>query len=64
MKVTTKQIRNAVKNLIIEKGIDNILNCHVTEVVEKLGCTYCDVQNAMSYFRYSPQQSKFRECYF
>nr|DAF20141.1 MAG TPA: hypothetical protein [Caudoviricetes sp.] len=64
MKSNTKQVRDAVKNLIIEKGANNILNLHITEVVEKIGCTYCDVQNAMSYFRYSPQQAKFRECYF
>lgn len=64
MKSNTKQVRDAVKNLIIEKGANNILNRHITEVVERIGCTYCDVQNAMSYFRYSPQQAKFRECYF
>ena len=64
MKSNTKQVRDAVKNLIIEKGANNILNRHITEMVEKIGCTYCDVQNAMSYFRYSPQQAKFRECYF
>ena len=61
MKSNTKQVRDAVKNLIIEKGANNILNLHITEVVERIGCTYCDVQNAMSYFRYSPQQAKFRE---
>ena len=64
MKSNTKQVRDAVKNLIIEKGANNILNRHITEVVERIGCTYRDVQNAMSYFRYSPQQAKFRECYF
>lgn len=64
MKSNTKQVRDAVKNLIIEKGANNILNRHITEVVERISCTYCDVQNAMSYFRYSPQQEKFRECYF
>jgi hypothetical protein len=64
MKSNTKQVRDTVKNLIIEKGANNILNRHITEVVERIGCTYCDVQNAMSYFRYSPQQAKFRECYF
>jgi hypothetical protein len=52
MKSNTKQVREAVKNLIIEKGANNILNRHITEVVERIGCTYCDVQNAMSYFRY------------
>lgn len=61
MKSNTKQVRDAVKNLIIEKGANNILNRHITEVVERIGCTCCDVQNAMSYFRYSPQQAKFRE---
>lgn len=64
MKSNTKQVRDAVKNLIIEKGANNILNRHITEVVERIGCTYCDAQNAMGYFRYSPQQAKFRECYF
>ena len=64
MKSNTKQVRDAVKNLIIEKGANNILNRLFTEVVESIGCTCCDVQNAMSYFRCSPQQAKFRECYF
>lgn len=47
MKSNTKQVRDTVKNLIIEKGANNILNRHITEVVERIGCTYCDVQNAM-----------------
>ena len=34
MKSNTKQVREAVKNLIIEKGANNILNRHITEVVE------------------------------
>lgn len=39
MKSNTKQVREAVKNLIIEKGANNILNRHITEVVERIGCT-------------------------
>lgn len=31
MKSNTKQVRDAVKNLIIEKGANNILNRHITE---------------------------------
>lgn len=64
MKANTKQVRTEVKKLIMKIGYRNILNRHVTEIVEKIGCTYCDVQNAMSYFKYSPQQEKFRNCYF
>lgn len=64
MKANTKQVRAAVKNLIMEKGGEKIFNFEITQLVEKIGCTYCDVQNAMSYFCYSPQQAKFRECYF
>lgn len=64
MKANTSQVRKAVKELIIKVGFKNIRNFHNTQIVEKLGCTYCDVQNAMSYFQYSPQQEKFRECYF
>lgn len=36
MKSNTKQVREAVKNLIIEKGANNILNRHITEVVERI----------------------------
>lgn len=64
MKTNKQQVRTAVKNLIIEKGFSSIINQHVNELVARLGCTHCDVQNAMDYFKYSPQQKKFRECYF
>lgn len=61
MKNKTKEVRTAVKNLIVKVGYDNITNQHINELVETVGCTYCQVQNAMSYFKYSSTQDKFRE---
>lgn len=59
----TTEIRKEVKSKAIEVGLNNILCGHMTEIAEKCGCGLCDVQNALSYFHYSPQQKAFREKY-
>lgn len=56
----TKQIRAEVKSIIIENGINNVLNCHLADVAKKCNCSICDTQNALRYFMYSPQQANFR----
>lgn len=52
MKATTKAARNEIKKLINAIGIDNILNKHITEIVNKTGCSYFECQNAMSYWQF------------
>ena len=52
MKQTTKIARTEYKRLLDTIGQENILNAHFTEIVERTGCSYCDLQNAVSYFKY------------
>ncbi|MER2108178.1 MAG: hypothetical protein ABS949_14690 [Solibacillus sp.] len=59
----TTEIRNAVKEIAMQVGLNNILNMHVTAIAEKHNCSCSTVQNAMNYFLYSPQQKAFREKY-
>ena len=60
MKMTTKEIRAEIKKLVISKGLDNILNADLNEIHDRTGVSYCDMQNAISYFRYSKQTAKYR----
>lgn len=58
--MTYKQVKAAVKNLIIEKGgFSNILGGDLV-VFYRQGASATDVQNALSYFKYSPQATAFR----
>lgn len=58
--MTTKEIRNEIRNLIISKGIKNIINADLNEIKNRTGANYTQLQNAMNYFRYSPQAAKYR----
>lgn len=67
MKNLTKEIRNEVKGIIIaNNGV--VLNADL-EKVYKHFCVVAGkevvsmVQNALSYFRFSPQQAEFRKKY-
>lgn len=60
MKMTTNEIRAEIKKLVISKGLDNILNADLNEIHDRTGASYCDMQNAISYFRYSKQTAKYR----
>ena len=57
----TTEIRKAVKNVIATKG--RISGYDVNDIREALKCSAVDIQNAMNYYRYSPQQKTFRETY-
>lgn len=61
MKTNMKEIRGEIKQLVITKGIDNILNADLNEIHKRTGASYCEMQNAMSYFRYSKQTEKYRK---
>lgn len=58
--MTTMEVRKEIKALVIKKGIDNILNADLNEIHYRTGATYLQMQNAMSYFRYSKQTAKYR----
>lgn len=52
MKETTKIARREYKRLLDTLGKENILNKHFTEIVNRTGCSYIDLQNASSYFEF------------
>lgn len=58
--MTYIEVRREIKALVMRKGVDNILNADLNEIHERTGATYGQMQNAMSYFRYSPQTAKYR----
>lgn len=60
MKISTKEIREEIKRLVISKGLDNILNADLNEINARTGASYCEMQNAISYFKYSKQTAKYR----
>ena len=59
MRKTYKETKAAVKELVISLGLGNILNMHLVALYEQ-GHGVANVQNAMSYFQYSPQAAKYR----
>jgi hypothetical protein len=60
MKNNMKEIRQEIKRLVINKGLDNIINADLNEIHNRTGASYCAMQNAISYFRYSKQTAKYR----
>lgn len=58
--MTTMEVRAEIKKLVIRKGLNNILNADLNEIHERTGAGYCQMQNAISYFQYSPQTAKYR----
>ncbi len=58
--MTSMEVRKEIKELVIRKGINNIINADLNEIHNRTGATYCQMQNAMSYFRYSKQTAKYR----
>ena len=67
MKNLTKEIRNEVKGIIIaNNGV--VLNADVVAIYDRFHHLVGNeivsmVQNAISYFRFSPQQAEFRKKY-
>jgi len=62
IKMTTKKLRNIVKNNIIAQG-GKLYGFNCNNIAQMHGVAHTEIQNAMNYFRYSPQQAKFRETY-
>ena len=60
MKANIKEVREEINRLVISKGLDNILNADLNEIHHRTGASYCEMQNAISYFRFSKQTAKYR----
>lgn len=58
--MTAIEVRNEIRKLVIEKGVDNIMAADLNEINERTGAEYCQMQNALRYFTYSPQAKKYR----
>jgi hypothetical protein len=58
--MTAIEVRKEIKNLIITKGINNIINADLNEIKARTGASVIQLQNAMNYFRFSPQTAKYR----
>ncbi len=56
---TYKETKAEIKNLVIEHGANGICNYHLNELVDQ-GHNVTNLQNAIDYFRYSPQAAKYR----
>lgn len=63
MKSNTKTARAEAKNLIVKYGYP-CKNLYVTEVMNRTGISVTDMQNAFSFFQFSPSQESFRQKYF
>lgn len=57
--MSNMEVRAEIKKLVISKGLDNITGYDLNELNAK-GAGYCQMQNALSYFKYSPQTAKYR----
>ena len=54
-----KETKQAVLALVLEHGLSGIRCHHVVELYDA-GHTGTNVQNALSFFRYSPKAAKYR----
>lgn len=57
---TYKETKIEIKKLVETIGLGNILNMHLIPLCEQ-GHAGSNIQNALSYFRYSPQAAKYRQ---
>lgn len=56
---TYKETKQAVKELVLTQGLDGILGQHLVTLYGS-GHNVTNVQNAISYFEFSPQAAKYR----
>ena len=56
---TYKETKELAKQIVIEKGINNIIGADYVKLLN-MGCNGTDIQNAFNYFRYSPRAAKYR----
>ena len=60
--MTAKELRTIVKNQIVAQG-GKLYNFNCNNIKNAYGVTATDIQNAINYFQFSPQQAKFRATY-
>ena len=60
--MTLIELRKIVKATIIAQG-GKLYNYNLNNIREYYGVNGTDLQNAVNYFQFSPQQAKFREKY-
>lgn len=60
--MTISELRKVVKQTIIAQG-GKLYGFNINNIQAAYGVNYSQVQNAISYFAYSPQQAKFRAAY-
>lgn len=56
---TYKETKAEIKKLVLKYGISGITGYHLNDLCEQ-GHTGTNLQNAVSYFMYSPQTAKYR----
>ena len=54
-----KETKQAVKELVLAHGLDGILGQHLVKLYDG-GHNGTNIQNALSFFRFSPQAAKYR----
>ena len=59
MKKTYMETRKAIKELVLTVGLNGIYNYHLNELHEH-GHGYANMQNAISYFKFSTATAKYR----
>ena len=59
MKKTYKETRKAIKELVLTVGLNGITGYHIVDLYND-GHNATNVQNAISYFTYSPATAKYR----
>ena len=56
---TYKETRKAIKRLVMTVGLNNITGYHIVDLYND-GHNATNMQNAISYFKYSPVTAKYR----
>lgn len=56
---TYKETKAEIKKLVIQYGLSGLYNYHIIPLYEQ-GHTGTNIQNAISYFQFSPVAAKYR----
>lgn len=56
---TYKETKAEIKKLVVQFGLDGITGYHIVALNDQ-GHNGTNIQNAISYFRFSPQSIKYR----
>lgn len=59
--MTYTEVKKEIRELIEKKGLNNLINADLNEIHARTGADYLQMQNALSYFRFSPKAAKYRK---